>query len=46
MIKYLKSLSNENREIGATAVRFHKKITKFDLFLKNIMISIFDRVEI
>lgn len=47
MIDFLKTLSNEKNEVRATAKGFFKMITKFDfLFLTNIMISIFDRVEL
>lgn len=47
IIEFLKTLSNEKSEVGAIAKGFLKKITKFDfLFLTNLMISIFDRVEL
>lgn len=47
IIEFLKTLSNEKSKVGAIAKGFLKKITKFDfLFLTNLMISIFDRVEL
>ncbi|CAI6357797.1 unnamed protein product [Macrosiphum euphorbiae] len=47
LIEFLKTLSNENSEVGATTKGFLNQITKFEfLFLTNIMISIFDRVEL